>query len=281
MEDLLTICAVNYNSSEFILNTLYCLEKTTKNKYKVIIRDNNSRREDFLNLEKGIQIYPNVDLYRVENFHYEGSLAHGIAMNDLILKIDTKYGVILDADCTFLYNNWDEILINEINSEYPIIGTQAPVGYGSKKEFDFPLMYAILFDTKILKSLNIDFEPENPALALDTGHQLRKKYLKEGYKGKLLYYKNTRDYKLGPFKKLICAEYYFNGIKEIFACHFGRGSTLGASKYLKKKNKESGVTRSKIKYIIPYLGSKLLILKGKKEKKKWIKICKEIVNQFL
>jgi len=52
MSVLITIRIVNFNSYDFILNTLNCLKKITNNKYKVIIRENNSKIEDYLNLEK-------------------------------------------------------------------------------------------------------------------------------------------------------------------------------------------------------------------------------------
>lgn len=267
---LITVCIVNYNSADFVLNTLYCLKKLTKNKYKIVIRDNNSSIEDFEKLKKDIKNYSNVELYRIENFNYTGSIAHGIAINELITKIDTKYGVILDADCTFLHKYWDEILINEINENYPIIGTQPPISNKSKKPIDFPLMYAIFFDTNIMKNLEIDFKPKNPKDFIDTGYELREKYLSNGYKGKLLKFKNTRNFKTGPFNKVICAEYYLNGHKNIFASHFGRGSSLGKSKYLK--------TGKKIFYQVPILGPFFLKIKGVREKNKWIEICKTTVN---
>ena len=119
-------------------------------------------------------------------------MAYGIAVNDLISKIDTKYGVILDSDCTFLYKNWDEILISEINEEYPIIGTQAPVG--SIKPQDFLYLFAFLFITDIMKRLKIDFRPKDIKKLEDTGFELRKKYLENGYKGKILLMRNTRNY---------------------------------------------------------------------------------------
>lgn len=275
MKELITICIVNYNSSDFILNTLYCLEKITRNNYKVIIRDNNSKLKDFLRLQKKIRNYSNITLYRVNNFNFKGSLAHGIALNDLFNKIDTRYGVILDADCTFLFKNWDEILIKEINEEYPIIGTQASGALDSKKHQDFPLTFAILFYTDIMKKLQIDFTPKSTKNNKDTGYELREKYLTNGYKGKLISDKNTRYYKLGPFRKLICAEYYLDGYEKIFASHFGRGSSLGKYKYIYKNN----MKKRKI-YILPFIGSILLNLKGKSEKRKWIKKCKQIVNEF-
>lgn len=267
----ITVCIVNYNSSDFTLNTLYCLDKLTKNKYKVIIRDNNSKLKDFLKLKRNIQNYSNVELYRVENFNYTPSMAHAIGINDLVKKIDTIYGVIMDADCTLLYKNWDEILINQINDEYPIIGTQISIRNGIKLRGigDFPIMFTILFKTEIMKKLNIDFRPKNNGDLKDTGHELRKKYLENGYKGKLLMSKNTRDFKLGPFNKVICVEYYLNGYEEIFACHFSRGSSLGIPKYLHTKKKRL--------YTIPKIGYILLKLRGIREKKRWIKICKKIV----
>ena len=271
--DLLTICIVNYNSADFILNTLYCLEKITKNKYKVIIRDNNSKIKDFKKLKRETQNYSNVFLYRINDFTYTGSIAHGIALNDLLNRIDSSYGVILDADCTFLYKDWDEVLINRINNEYPVIGTPASYTEGEKRSGDFPLMYGILFITKVLKEFNIDFRPKHEGVYKDTGYTLKDYLIEHNYKGKILEEKNTRFIKSGPFSKIICVEYYLEGHEKIFACHFGRGSSLGRGKYLSGKKKSSF-------YFIPIIGNFLLKLKGKREKKLWIKICKEIVDNF-
>ncbi|MFX0186792.1 MAG: glycosyltransferase [Candidatus Hodarchaeota archaeon] len=272
MSYVITICIVNYNSSDFILNTLYCLEKITKNNYKVIIRDNNSKLKDFLNLKNNIKRYSNVELYRVEEFSYKGSIAHGIAVNDLINKINTKYGVILDADCTFLYNNWDEILINEINEKQPLIGVPGSEELGSTRQSNFPILICVLFITEILKKLQIDFRPkEKGEKLIDTGHELAIKFIEAGYKGKTLERRSTRVYKSGPFRKFICAEFYLNGHRNIFGSHFGRGSTLGAAKYLKGWKKKI--------YLIPLIGSYLLKSKGKRERKGWIKVCKKLVNR--
>ncbi len=41
-------------------------------------------------------------------------------------------------------------------------------------------MFAILFDTHIMKELNIDFEPKDNDINKDTGYQLREKYLENG-----------------------------------------------------------------------------------------------------
>ena len=268
-EFLITILMVNYNCADFTLNNLYCLKKLTKNKFKVIIRDNFSKISDYLKLKKYIAHYPNIELYRVEDFNYKGSTAHGIAINELMERIDTKYGVICDPDCTFLIKHWDEILIKNLDEKYPIIGTQAPVGYGSNKPNDFPYLFGFFFYTNIMQDLQIDFRPNyKDEYFKDTGFQIRDKFLNSGYNGKLLIFKSTRDFKSGPFHKLICAEYYLENVEGIFGSHFSRGSSLGINKYKKSR---------KI-FKIPITGQYLLKIKGKKEKKEWIKICRKLVD---
>ena len=120
-----------------------------------------------------------------------------------------------------------------------------------------------------MQNLGIDFRPKRDVEYTDTGYELREKFLKSGYKGKLITIKNTRNYKFGPFRSIICAEYYLDGYNKIFASHFGRGSTLGRNKYLN--------TRLRIIYSIPIIGSYLLNFKGFRDKIKWIEICKKIV----
>jgi len=270
MADQITICITHFNDTDFILNSLYCLQKLTKNPYKVIIRDNNSKAKNFKKLENEIKQYPNVFLYKAEKgFNLKGSLAHGTALNYLVNKIDTKYGVILDADCTFLMKHWDEILIKELKDQVKIIGTQASPG--GNKPMDFPLMFAILFETETLKHLKIDFRPKDISQGQDSGHELREKYLSAGFEGILLEAKNTRQYKEGPFAEILgVEEYYLSGYPGIFACHFGRGATSGSAKYKKDTS---------FIYRIPKIGRLFRIMRGKKEIKKWCAICKAITNK--
>jgi len=272
---IITICIVNYNSAEFVINTLYCLKHLTKNGYKVIIRDNNSRIEDYEKLEKAVKDFSDVKLYRIENFNHIGSMAHGLAINDLVPQIDTQYGVILDADCTFLHKDWDQILINQLDENYPIIGTEdhdRDLVFGGES---FPLMYAVLFDNSVMKKLKIDFTPKKDRgagnIKYDTGHALRESFWAHGYKGKIISEKNTRVFKEGPFSNIICVEFYLNGYDHIFANHFSRGSTLGKAKYIH--------TKMKLIYRIPIFGKYLLRKRGLKEKEEWIHICHTIVKK--
>jgi len=265
IEEMITVVVVNYNSSDFIEVSLYALSRLTENGYKVIICDNGSSYLDKSKLKRIVSKYENVELiFRKQSSR--GSMGHGEALNILIDKIDTPYGVILDADATFLKNGWDEILINQLDDKVKIIG--APPPKNPIKPTDFPLTYAVLFDAKIFKSLKIDMRPKNPKIGLDTGWEIREKFLKNGYQGKVLEVKSTREYKEGPFRNVICAEYYLEGFDDIFACHFGRGSSLGAAKY-REWNRLLSLP------VVKYIAKKV---KGYKEKKQWLSICRAIIK---
>jgi cellulose synthase/poly-beta-1,6-N-acetylglucosamine synthase-like glycosyltransferase len=262
---MLTIITVNFNSADFLANSLYCLKKLTKNKYKVYILDTGSNTKDFQKLKEITKNYNNISLER-KNTGLKGSIAHGNALNYLVSKVNTPYFSILDADAIWLIKGWDKILISKINDKVKVIGTEA----AGDKPRDFPLMYAIFFETETFRKLNIDFIPKDIAKLQDTGWELRKKYLKAGFQGKILGMKNTRIYKEGPFKNIICAEYYLDGYSHIFASHFGRGSTLGAAKYIR--------TPKGFFYKISIIGKYFLQRRGEIEKQEWIRICKEIIN---
>ena len=167
-DKIITVLIVNFNSAEFIENSLYALRKLTKNPYKVFIVDNNSRLEDYRKLKEVVEQYEGVFLERKET-KLTGSMAHGTTLNYLVEKVDTPYFSILDADAVWLIKNWDEILISKFTNEIKITGTE-PVG---DKPRDFPLMYAILFETKTFKGLDIDFRPKDILAHEDTGVELR------------------------------------------------------------------------------------------------------------
>ena len=261
----LSILIVNYNTSDFISLILKAITHLNYYPTTVLIADNNSVKSDFKKLKSFEKQYSTLTIFRL-NHNLKGSLAHGHALNFLCSKIKTPYFAILDSDATFLFKNWDKILINQLNEKIKIIGTE-PSG---EKPKDFPLMYAILLETKAFKNLNINFKPKNIQAQQDTGWELREKYLTAGYKGKIIKTKYTRHYKNGPFKQVICAEYYLEGHQSIFASHFGRGATLGAQKYRK------GLLQ--YFYKLPIIGTFFLKRKGINEKKKWIDTCKKIID---
>lgn len=264
-DQLLTVLIVSYNSSAFVEVSLFALAKLTKNNYKVSICDNGSSWMDKRRLKRIASKYKNVDLiFRKQSA--SGSIGHGEALNILINTIDTPYGVILDADAIFLRKNWDELLISQLDDKTKIIG--APPVKNPVKPIDFPLTYAVLFDAQVFKSLVVDMRPKNRKLGQDTGWEMREKFLDNGYTGEVLQVRETRQYKEGPFGNVICGEYYLEGLDDIFACHFGRGSSLGAAKY-KEWNKFMAVPG------INHIGRRI---RGYRERKEWLAICRKIVE---
>ncbi|MFA7301085.1 MAG: glycosyltransferase family A protein [Candidatus Shapirobacteria bacterium] len=265
----ISIFIVNFNTSDFIELSLYALSKLTVNSYKVKIIDNGSKPSDYQKLQQICSRYNNIEIIK-NNTTLRGSIAHGTALNELCQQIDTPYFSILDADALWLKKDWDKILINQLNENIKVIGTQAPLG--SIKPEDFPLMFAIIFETKTFNKLNIDFRPQNIALGQDTGFDIREKYQKAKIGGKIIEMKHTENYKSGPLNKVICAEYYLDkNYLQIFASHFGRGSSTLPVKYM-SKNRNS-------LYNIPVVSTLLAKYKMLNEKNKWINLCYQIINQ--
>jgi len=264
----ISILIVNYNTSDFIKLSLYALSHLTKSTFHVYICDNGSRKKDIERLEKLKDTYENITVFFRQQSQ-EGSIGHAEALDFLLEKTQSTFTVILDADCIFLYNCWDKLLINELKDQVAIAGTP-PVPTQNRKPHDFPLMYAIIFITEIYKSLNISLMPDrnNIKKGMDTGHEMREKYLNAGFRSFTLVCKSTRVDKSGPFgKTTFCAEYYHPDIENIFACHFGRGSTLGYGKF------------KSFFYKIPFWGTFIKFLRSRIDKKRWILKCYKIINK--
>ena len=105
---------------------------------------------------------------------------------------------------------------------------------------------------------------KDPQAGLDTGWEMQEKFTKNNYHIKFLDVRSTKEYKDGPFRNIICGEFYINGHDGIFACHFGRGSTLGMGKYYKGLK-------------IPIVNNIIRKIKGYYDRKKWLEICREII----
>lgn len=272
-----TVVMVNFNSSDFLKLSLFTLEKLTRNKYKVMICDNGSSWLDKKKIKRLVTKYQNAELFFRKQSDM-GSTGHGEALNILIDKIDTPYGAIIDADATFLIKNWDEVLINQLDDKVKVIGA-SPHKNAYKWPLDFPITCIALFDTKTFKSLEVNMRPEIlriGKMGQDVGWEMHEKFLKSGYIGKVLELRNTQEFREGPFGSVICSTYYLEGYDDIFASHFGKGSTLGIAKYRIAKYKE--LNRFLNFPIINYMASKIIAYQ---ERQKWLAICRQIVEAQL
>jgi hypothetical protein len=271
----LSVLTVNYGTADFIESMLYCLQRITCYPYKVLIADNFYSHEQTLQLKNVCAKFDDIQIFH-RTQSQSGSMGHGEALDVLTPKIDTPYFAILDADATFLARNWDKILISQFDSDCKVIGTQAQLNQDRKKT-DFPLMFAILFETHTFKNLDIQFKPPSKADVLkgkDTGHQLREKYMAANKKGKLLYHHYSINQKGSPFYKIACAEYYLNGNKQIIASHFWRGASLVMSENISQNNGFFLKIRE-----LPVIGPRLLTMIRKRQKNKWLKQCTKVVDE--
>jgi hypothetical protein len=267
-EPEITILTVNYNTSDFIKLILYAIKKLTVSKYKVLICDNGSRQKDILKLAEIAKINECVEIiYRQQR--ESGSIAHGEALDILIGLVHSKYTVIMDSDCTFLMNGWDEEMISQVNGDVKIIGATSPISRAGGREAggDFPLPFAVLFETAVFRELKICCTPANKNIGQDTGWEWREKFKEAGYKGKTFISTSTRDYKKGYFRDIIGVEEYYTDDMRLIASHFGRGSSLGEAKYFKWLN-------------IPIISQVIRKSYGKIEKRRWINKCNQLIDSF-
>ena len=87
------------------------------------------------------------------------STAHGKIMDYIFEKMDSKYGMMIDCDTSFLYKNWDEKLISFLDGETIIIGTE--YGKDQQKFMGNPNCIMCLFMVKELKDTGLSWEPRN------------------------------------------------------------------------------------------------------------------------
>ncbi|MFW9871689.1 MAG: glycosyltransferase family A protein [Candidatus Thorarchaeota archaeon] len=83
------------------------------------------------------------------------SLNHGTAMNMALKHIESEYVVFIDADMAVVYQDWDDVVVNELNS-HSCFG----VSYShSTKYRNFPTVYFFAFRKYILDKVELDFRP--------------------------------------------------------------------------------------------------------------------------
>jgi len=240
MKKNLTICSVNYNSSSLLIHLIKILKSLTLNNWEMIIIENSKSRYEQRKLLNFTDKYSNIRVF----FNYsesKGSIAHAEGLDKAVYFVKTPYFAILDPDCAPLVVGWDKILIEKIDSIVKICGTPLALNTPSielgilHKELDFPLAFLMMVETKTFNKLDLSFSPGNERTQ-DVGWMLRETYHKNGFKGFTLVGKNTRTYKDGYFRSVICDEYYLeNNCLNLFCSHLGRGSAPSSGKYIKNR----------------------------------------------
>ncbi len=263
----LSVLITNFNTAQFVKLSLYALQRLTVHPYVVLINDNGSKPADIAALKRLAAAYPNVELILRQSRYTQASFAHAEALDLLIQRVNTPYTVVLDSDCAFLLRGWDQELIGSLTETVKIVGTPLQQGASGRKPHDFPFQFAVLFDTDIYHTLRISCMPRDLKQGEDTCWEWKPKFLAAGYAGKVLTARHTRYHKDGPFGHLICAEYYTDDGR-LIASHFGRGSSGGVNKYLKRplwRRLEPGLTWFRQ-------------MKGWQETRSWMRTCRRIID---
>ena len=270
--EIITILTVNYNDTYFKHSLFHALDQLTFNKFKVIVCDNGSNKNQFTELKNLSKKYSFVEI--ITNIQSQtSSYGHGEALNLLIKRAETKYTLVIDGDALPLAKNWDRYLIDELNSGIKIIGATNPKERSGKRQGlgNFPLPCFAFFATEVFKKLNINNLPGNISEGQDVCWEWPVKFSEQNYKSKVFETKNTRDHKDGPFASIVGVEEYYysvNGKKFLFCAHFGRGASGGLNKLLFKSKYLSRLNR--FFYLFFFINSVF-------QKKKWNKI----VNSFI
>ena len=270
--DQITILTVNFNDTYFKHSLFYLLKKLTFNKFKVVVCDNGSKKNQFTELKNLSEQYSFVELI-THSQSQKSSYGHGEALNLLIEKAKTKYTLVIDGDAVPLTKNWDKYLIDELNSGIKIIGATNPKERSGKRYGlgNFPLPCFAFFETEVFKKLNINNLPGNINEGQDVCWEWPIKFLEKNYKSKVFQTRNTRDHKDGPFASIVGVEEYYYNINDknfLFCAHFGRGASGGINKLLFKSKYLSKLNR--FFYLFFFIYSVL-------QKKKWNKIINSLI----
>lgn len=250
---MITIVMAHYNAVKFLEYTLPALQCLTKNKYYMVICDNGSdgkQLKQLLNMRRdGL-----FDEIIMRKQSAKGNIGHGEALNVLVKRVKTKYGVFLESDVMPLCKNWDQMMIDRINGKIKIVGSHMPPN--PLRPTDFPNVFFSMFDAKVFKLLGIDMMPKDIYKGQDIGWEMREKFTDAGYRGLPIRTVNTRTDGRTPFGKVLCTVSYIDN--DIVCSHFGRGSTGGEGKFR---------------------GPKFLRMwYGYKEIVKWLDKCEEVIG---
>jgi glycosyltransferase involved in cell wall biosynthesis len=146
MIDLFTF--LGPNSADYAEFMKYTSEKFLNKDIKVNWKCVNSVGCD--RMPKGFEV-----VAQAENTSHV-SMNHGVAINLAQKYVESDYVIFVDADVSFLYDGWNEVILNELN-EYDCFGGE--FGDWLKKFRHFPCVYFSSFRSSILDKVTLDFRP--------------------------------------------------------------------------------------------------------------------------
>lgn len=269
ISDKITIITVNFNTSDFVELMVEGLHKLSESRYRILICDNGSSDEHVLRLVELQKRFENIEfIFREQS--QAGSIGHAEAVTLLASKVKTPYFLLMDADCVIFQKDWDKVMLSKLLDKVKVFGTPRLLQNGETLD-DFPTVFSTLYETGSYQGLNCDFMPgpKGPTGGQDTGYLIAERFREHGLTYKNLVAKNTRQYKDGPFGDMLCAEYYLDEeCKQLFSCHFSRGSSSGKDKY------KAGLLLK-----LPFIKKIIKAYLGNRDRKLWIQRGYELLKK--
>ena len=231
-------------NSEFFTNFLLRSIKKTISRnlsYEILIGINKA------GVDKSI-ITSGIDDFKIKFFErhtdFLSSQGHADCLNLLLDNMTSKWGVFLDADVAMLSKNWETNLIEQLDKQVVMIGSEYHKSDG--KIVDRPNVITCAFDVEVFKMIEADFMPSMKSIDidennknifrkeigekvfLDTGCDLIQNLVEKGFETKTLkivsprYVETHKDLKvLSPRQR--GEEYHLNKIP--ISTHIGRSLT--------------------------------------------------------
>ena len=151
MKEIDFITFVSKNSSdyaEFLQKTCNIFKSDdTKINWKCLKSNDDER------LPKGYE-----HVKTVENDIHHSSLNHSMLLNESLNHIQSDYAIIADADIAILYQDWDKLVMDKLDSGLGCFGFSYHDDGPRYK--DFPIVFFFCLRKDMLKDVELDFRPK-------------------------------------------------------------------------------------------------------------------------
>ena len=141
--------------AEFLMNTI---DSTVSEKHPIeYILGISNNNVDIEKLKK-IETKYTKNIFKVKKVYDDfgaTSQRHAECIGEILEKMDSRYGLIIDCDMAFLMKDWDLKFIEKLKDKVIVLG--APYHKTAKKYQNFPTVMSFFFDVKEMKKLEIDF----------------------------------------------------------------------------------------------------------------------------
>lgn len=230
---------INYNSSKYTLELVDSIQKYSKISYEIIVIDNNSIQDDYINLVDSLSAFDNIKIIR-------NKINSGFASGNMlgVNFASGKYYFFINND-TKLLNNCADIMVHYLNENIEISVATAKV-YDQNGNFSssyklFPSLPKELFGNSVARKISKKKFPSNKI-------KLNQPTLVEVISGSCMFFRATDFCEIGGFdttfflyceEEDICKRIWDNGGKVAFLpdakiFHESGGSTKQSISILKE-----------------------------------------------